>query len=139
MKRILLDVNVVLDVLMDRRPHANVSSFVWAAVERGHLKGLLAAHGVTTIHYLVRSARGVGAARSAVDGILRVLDVARVDGEVIRRALRLGWSDFEDAVTAAAAEAAHCQAIVSRDPKGFPHSPVRVITPEAAAPLLMKD
>jgi hypothetical protein len=49
MKRILLDVNVVLDVLRDRKPHADASSFVWAAVERGHLKGWLAAHGVTTI------------------------------------------------------------------------------------------
>jgi hypothetical protein len=53
MKRILLDVNVVLDVLLDRAPHADASSFIWAAVERGHLNGWLAAHGVTTIHYLV--------------------------------------------------------------------------------------
>ena len=139
MKRILLDVNVVLDVLLDRKPHADASSFVWAAVERGQLKGWLAAHGVTTIHYLVRNARGMAAARDTVDDILRVLDVARVDGEVIRKALRLGWPDFEDAVTAAAAEAARCEAIVTRDPKGFPRSPVRVITPEAAAPLLLKD
>jgi predicted nucleic acid-binding protein len=79
----------------------------------------------------------MAAARDTVDDILRVLDVARVDGEVIRRALRLGWPDFEDAVTAAAAEAARCEAIVTRDPKGFPRSPVRVITPEAAAPLLL--
>ena len=70
MKRILLDVNVVLDVLLDPKPHADASSFVWAAVERGHLKGWLAAHGVTTIHYLVRNARGMSAARSTVDDLL---------------------------------------------------------------------
>ena len=139
MKRILLDVNVILDVLLDRKPHADASSLVWAVVERGHLKGLLAAHGVTTIHHLVRSARGRAAAGRTVDEILRVLDVARVDGEVVRRALRLDWPDFEDAVTAAAADAAHCDAIVTRDPKGFPRSPVRVITAEAAAPLLLND
>src|SRR5258706_2503335 len=139
MKRILLDVNVVLDVLVDRKPLADDSSCVWAAVERGHLKGWLAAHGVTTVYYLVRSARGRAAARRTVDDILRVLDVARVDDEVIRRALRLDWPDFDDAVTAAAAEAAHCDAIVTRDPKGFPRSPVRVITPEAAVPLFLKD
>jgi len=51
---------------------------------------------------------------------------------VIGRALTLGWRDFEDAVCAAAAEAAGCKAIVTRDPRGFTDSPVEVMEPEAA-------
>jgi len=74
-------------------------------------------------------------ARNTVESILQVLDVAAVDMQVLRRALQFGWVDFEDAVTAAAAESTKCEAIVSRDPKGFPRSPVRVLSPEAAAPL----
>ena len=50
----------------------------------------------------------------------------------LRSALALGWGDFEDAVTAAAARRAKCHAIVTRDPKGFPRSPVRVVTPDEA-------
>jgi predicted nucleic acid-binding protein len=136
MKKILLDINVILDILLDRKPHVAASALVWMAIETGKAQGLVPAHGVTTIHYLVQHARGAGAARRTVDAILQVLDVAAVDGEVLRRAMRLGWPDLEDAVTAAAAEAAHCDAIVSRDPKGFPASPVPVITPEAAAALV---
>jgi hypothetical protein len=45
--------------------------------------------------------------------------------------------DFEDSVTAAAAELAGCDLIVTRDPKGFRGSPVRALAPEAAAPLLV--
>jgi predicted nucleic acid-binding protein len=136
MKKILLDINVILDVLLDRKPHATASAVVWAAVETGQAKGWVAAHGLTTIHYLVRKARGAAAARRTVESIMEVFDVARIDSAVIHRALALGWIDFEDAVTAAAAESAHCDLIVTRDPKGFPESPVRVIRPEAAAPLL---
>jgi predicted nucleic acid-binding protein len=134
--RFLLDINVILDILLDRKPHVAASALVWTAIESGKVNGSLPAHAVTTIHYLVRRERGAATARRTVDAILRVLDVAKVDAEVIRRALELGWGDFEDAVTAAAAEAAHCQAVVTRDPKGFPGSPVRVVTPEAAASLV---
>ena len=52
MKRVLVDVNVVLDVLLDRQPHVEASAAVWAAIETGSSEGLLAAHAVTTIHYL---------------------------------------------------------------------------------------
>ena len=138
MKRILLDINVILDILLDRKPHVSASAFVWAAVETGQAKGWVPAHGLTTIHYLVRNARGAPAARRTIESIMKVLDAARVDSTVIRRALALGWADFEDAVTAAAAESAHCELIISRDVKGFRDSPVRVMAPEAVAPLLLK-
>ena len=49
MKRALFDVNVVLDVLLDRKPHVEASAAAWAAVETGAAQGLLAAHAVTTI------------------------------------------------------------------------------------------
>ena len=87
---------------------------------------------------LVRKARGAAAARRTIGIILQVLDVAGVDSNVIKNSLLLGWPDFEDAVTAAAAEAAGCDAIITRDPKGFPDSHVRVLTPETAAALLVK-
>jgi predicted nucleic acid-binding protein len=138
MKRILVDVNVVLDVLLDREPHVAASSAVWAAIETGAADGLLAAHAVTTIHYLVRKEQGTAKARRTLGAILRVFAVATVDGTVIQEALRLAGPDFEDSVTAAAARLAGCDLIVTRDPKGFRDSLVRVLTPEAAAPLLAR-
>ena len=56
-----------------------------------------------------------------------VLRMLRGAAKVLRRALALGWPDFEDAVCASAAEFCGCDAIVTRDPKGFAESPVRVV------------
>jgi predicted nucleic acid-binding protein len=137
MKRILFDVNVVLDVLLDRQPYAEASAAAWAAVESGVAEGLLAAHAVTTIHYLVRKETENIKARRIISAILRVFGVATVDGAVLQEALQLPLSDFEDAVTAAAARLAGCECIVTRDPKGFRGSPVRPLTPEAVAPLFV--
>ncbi len=138
MKRILFDTNVVLDVLLDRQPYVEASAAAWAAVETGISEGMLAAHAVTTIHYLVRKEMGNIKARRIVSAILRVFGVATVDGAVVQEALQLPLSDFEDAVTAAAARLAGCECIVTRDPKGFRGSPVRALTPEAVTPLLDK-
>ena len=139
MKRILFDTNVVLDVLLDRQPHVEASAAAWAAVETGISEGMLAAHAVTTIHYLVRKEMGNIKARRIVTAILRVFGVAAVDGAVVQEALQLPFPDFEDAVTAAAARLAGCECIVTRDPRGFRGSPVRSLTPEAVTPLLDKQ
>jgi predicted nucleic acid-binding protein len=136
MKRILFDVNVVLDVLLDRRPHTVASAAVWGAVETGDAEGLLAAHAATTIHYLARKDIGPSKTREILAAILRVFGIAPVDAAVIEEALQLPCTDFEVAVTAAAARRAGCDHIVTRDPKGFRGSPVRSLTPEVALQIL---
>jgi hypothetical protein len=136
MKRILFDINIVLDVLPDRQPCADASTGAWAAVETGVAEGMLAAHAVTTLHYLIRKEMGNTKAARTISAILGVFQVAAVDGAVIQDALQLPVADFEDAVTAAAARLAGCECIVTRDQKGFRGSSVRSLTPEAVMPLL---
>ena len=135
MKRVLVDANVVLDVLLDRQPHAKASAAVWTAIETGRSEGLLAAHAVTTIHYLIRKELGSARAKRTISAMLRVFRVAAVDGPVLLDALELPMADFEDAVTAAAAGLAGCDFIVTRDPKSLRGAPIRHLTPEAAAAL----
>jgi predicted nucleic acid-binding protein len=132
-KRILLDVNLILDVLLDRRPNADAASAVWSAVEQDRVEGLLTAHAVTTIHYLNAREVGAKAARETTTALLSVFGVAAVDETVLLTAVALGFKDFEDAVTAAAAQRARCAAIVTSNPRDFKASPVRVLTPAEAA------
>jgi predicted nucleic acid-binding protein len=139
MKRLLIDVNVVLDVLLERRPHADAASRVWTAVELGRADGLLSAHAVTTIHYLNGRQVSPTVARETTSAILSVFGVAAVDDAVVGEAMALGWPDFEDAVTAAAARRARCHAIVTRNAADFRRSPVRVLPPEQAAAWLGID
>ena len=138
MNRVLVDVNVVLDVLFERDPHFASSAAVCLAVEKGATEGLLAAQAVTTIYYFVRKEQGPARAARAIGSILRLFRVAAVDGSVLHEALQLVGPDFEDSVTAAAARLAGCDLIVTRDPAGFRGSPLRVLTPEEAAPLLSR-
>jgi predicted nucleic acid-binding protein len=130
--RVLVDLNVVLDVLLDRAPHAEDAAALWAAVEAGEAEGRLCAHAVTTLHYLATRARGRAFAERCVRDVTSVFAVSPVDGAVVARALTLGFVDFEDAVTAAAAEADGCAALVSRDAGGFRDCPLPVLHAAAA-------
>ena len=131
MKRFLLDLNVILDVILDREESVAAAQ-LWALLERGKGRGFVPAHGVTTVFYLVARAQGASFASQAIDGMLRVFAVAPVDEKVLRRALALGWNDFEDAVCASAAEACRSDAIVTRDAKGFVDARVQAIDPGTA-------
>jgi predicted nucleic acid-binding protein len=129
LRPLLVDRNVVLDVLLRRELHLATSAAVWAAVERQCIAAMLPAHGVTTIFYLAAKALGREAARRVVSDLLLVFAVAPIDTIVLRRAASTSLADFEDAVTAAAAEAAGCDFVVTRDPSGFAGSGVPAITP----------
>lgn len=136
MKRLLVDINVLLDAILVRPLHAGKAAGIWDAVEGGRVTGVVSAHEVTTLFYLLARARGAVAASRAVADVLRLFEVAPVDEQVLRRALNLGWADFEDAVSVAAAEEVACDFIVSRDPAGFRMSPVETVDPASALALL---
>ena len=132
MERVLVDLNVLLDVLLDRPPHADAASELWAAIESGAVEGLLAAHSVTTLHYLATRSGGRAFGDRCVASVLSVFSVANVDASVLQRAIAMRWPDFEDAVCAAAATAAGCQVIVTRDPRGFRKGPLPAMSPTEA-------
>jgi predicted nucleic acid-binding protein len=135
-KRLLLDTNIVLDVLMDRHPHATASLAVFAAVENGKAEGLIAAHAITTLHYLLSREAGEAGAKQALRTLLRLFGVAAVDSDIIQQALQASGQDFEDSVTTAAARASGCHLIVTRDPKGFRRSPIPALNPALTLALL---
>jgi predicted nucleic acid-binding protein len=134
--RLLLHVNVVLDLLLDREPFAAAAKALWASAELERIEVLLPAHGVTTIFYITSRERDARFARRVVQEILSVAAVAPVDGGVLDRAFTLPCPDFEDAVCQAAAEAADCSILVTRDPSGYRGAGLPVLDPDTAVALL---
>lgn len=127
--RILFDTNVVLDVLLNRAPHASAAARLMAEVERKRIQGLLGATTLTTIHYLASSAVGAARARRHLQSLLTLCEVAAVGREVLWDALSLSFRDFEDAVLHEAARRAGATGIVTRDPAGFSRASLSVYSP----------
>ena len=127
--RILIDTNVVLDVLLNREPWVQQSSGVWKAVDSGQLSGYVPASAITDIFYVARRLTDTEKARQAVSICLEAFNVVGVDREILEQALLLSSSDYEDNVILACAINKDLDAIVTRNRKDFPESPVRIMTP----------
>ncbi|MFA7243219.1 MAG: PIN domain-containing protein [Sulfuricellaceae bacterium] len=127
--RLLLDTNVILDVLTGREPMVKDSAAVLTYIDEGHAVGLVAAHAVTTIYYLLTKHSGQAKASAAIVDLINLVRVAPVDHEVILQALSLGWRDFEDAVQGAAAVRAQATHLITRNPKDFSAHTLPVLSP----------
>lgn len=136
MKRLLLDTNVILDLLLQRDEHEAAAIQVWNAISCGEATGFVAAHAVTTIQYFLRKAISAEGSQIALRDMLTVLSVAVVSHDTLTQALDYKWHDFEDAVTAACAMQSQCDLLVTRDPRGFRRAPCRVVSPRQAVTLL---
>ncbi|MFC1575397.1 type II toxin-antitoxin system VapC family toxin [Gemmatimonadota bacterium] len=117
--KLLLDINVLLDVLLQRDPWAEPAANLLTQIERGEAEGFVAGHTLTTIHYVVSRARDQQLAAAAVTDLLRFMEVIPVEKVDFSQALVLPMDDFEDAVQAAAALKIGVDYIVTRDEKGF--------------------
>ncbi|HST58836.1 MAG TPA: PIN domain-containing protein [Longimicrobium sp.] len=134
--KLLLDVNVVLDVALNRMPFVVDAARVLTGIDRGRAQGYVAAHTVTTVFYVVAKNQGYQGAVAAVAELLRILDVVPAERADLSQALSLGWRDFEDAVQSVSATKAGADYIVTRDLKDFRDSVVPVCEPAFVLPLL---
>lgn len=92
--KVLVDTNVVLDVLLDRRPSSEAAAQVLALVEESRIEGFLGATTVTTIDYLLGQALTPAKAREALQRLLGLFEIAPVNRSVIEQAMRSGISAF---------------------------------------------
>ena len=127
--RLFLDTNVVLDVFANRQPWADDSTAVLALIERGEADGFIAAHTVTTLHYLFAKHLGRDQAAAVLLDLLSLVHAVGVDHEVLIKAASLGWPDFEDAVQAICALEIEADHLVTRDQQSFKPLTISVVTP----------
>jgi predicted nucleic acid-binding protein len=128
--KVMLDLNVLLDVVQQREPHFAASAQVLAMAARGDLWAFVPPHAITTLYYLVAKYGDRDRADSTVDWLLAKTQMQPAGRDDFLRARSLGLADFEDAVVAALAEAARCRYIISRNARHFDGSPVPALTPE---------
>jgi predicted nucleic acid-binding protein len=119
----------MLDFLARREPFFESSASALDTVLYGQTTGVLPAHGVTTLYYLLSKTRNKDKAFEAVRWLLDHFEVAACSQSTLLRAVELDMTDYEDAVVAAHAEEANCDRIVTRNVSDFTRSPVPAVMP----------
>ena len=128
--KVMIDLNVLLDVIQKREPHFAASAKMLALVAGNKLNAYLPAHCITTLHYIIQKHTDTATANNAIDWVLGKLHIQPERERDFLRARSLPMNDFEDAVVAAIAESSGCVAIITRNVTDFSKSPISAITPE---------
>ncbi|MGA7613856.1 MAG: PIN domain-containing protein [Thermoanaerobaculia bacterium] len=127
--RILIDTDVLLDLALDRAPHAEAASRVLERVENGAVSAVVAWHTISNLYYLLASFADRKKALNFIRDLIGIVEVAPTGTAALRTALNLGMNDFEDAMQVAAALAAGVDVIVTRNVGDFRKAPLRAIRP----------
>lgn len=133
--RLLLDINILLDVAF-QRPGEPASSQVITRCGHEH-EAWLAWHSLATLAYLIERQQSAASAREFVRSLLGWAEVAATQHADALQALEWPMPDFEDALQAAAAVACGADVILTRNGRDFKGSPVPAMTPEAFIKLHM--
>jgi predicted nucleic acid-binding protein len=128
--KIMLDLNVMLDIFQERHPYYSASSMVISKVLNFEVIGLLPSHALTTIYYLTSKYSGKQKADELIDWMLSHFEVVAAYKASFIRARSLPINDFEDAVIVSLAESANCNFIITRNITDFKESPIKALTPE---------
>lgn len=133
MKHWFLDTNVVMDFLADRQPFAQTTEVLFRLAYAQRVRLYVASLSFSHLFYLLRRSHGAATARQMLVDLQGLVYVTTVDAATVQQALTSGLTDFEDALQYYAATSAPAiEAIITRDPKGFRHSALPVLTPAEA-------
>ena len=137
--KVLFDTNVILDVLLARRPHVRAAAVLLSFVDQGKIEGVVCATTMTTLHYLASKAVGAADAIQHLRTLFEIFSVAAVDRSVLKSALELSFSDFEDAVLHEAGRVSGVAAIVTRNTRDFAKATLPVLSPDELLAIVIAD
>ena len=127
---ILVDTDVLIDLALDRDPHADSAEALVTFLERRPRMAFVAWHSLSNFYYIVSPIRGREAARGFLVDLTGFVTVAPADTESLRYAADLPLPDFEDAMQVAAARACGASVIVTRNVRDYRRSPIPASSPQ---------
>jgi hypothetical protein len=127
--RVLLNINVVLNVLVVRPPWFPEAAQVWDAHRNGQIVAGIAAFTVPTLFYVMRRQTDLSHAQDAVRICLTTFEIVPVQRSTLEAAQNLLGTDYEDNLQLACALEGKMDGLVTRDPSGYPGAAIPVLTP----------
>ena len=130
MKKVLIDLNIILDFLNRRNFHQEAAHLINMCAE-STLTGYICAHEVTTLSYfLLKEQKDKNKVVTAISTLLDIFQIIPIDETILKAALLSPITDYEDAVIEVSAVKFNVDYILSRNISDFKLSRIPTYTPE---------
>ena len=126
---VLLDTDVVIDFLMAREPFAQRAREIFELNAQRKIECYIASITPLNVFYVARKSLNLKGRLEIIRQLLLQVKVTSIGHEILLRAFDFGFSDYEDAVQYACAEADGLEAIVTRNVDDYKNAKLPVFTP----------
>ncbi|MEM7548150.1 MAG: PIN domain-containing protein [Bacteroidota bacterium] len=138
--KVFLDSDVLIDFLLDRKPHSEYSLQLLDYCEKGILESYTSVLCISNIHYIIRRVVGERKARKIIIELTDLVDIIGVSRQDIENALLSDFNDFEDAIQhSVVLQNKEIKSIITRNVKDYKNSKVSVISPDALVKIINDD
>ena len=134
--KIFLDTDILIDVALDRVPHAAPAGTLLDRLEKNDAAGFMAWHSAANFYYLVSPKRGKRDTRLFLLELTEFIEIAPSSTEILRQAVILNLPDFEDSMQVSAAIACGADVIATRNIRDYTKAPIEAATPASVLKLM---
>jgi predicted nucleic acid-binding protein len=130
MTDIFIDTDVIIDFLIDRKPHSREVAIIFTLIEQKKLKGYVSSLTFSNLYYVLRKIVSHNKVIAKLDSISRLLTILKFDQQTIKDAIASGFTDFEDSIQYyCALDYKKIDVIITGNTKDFKTSEIPVMTP----------
>ena len=131
MDHVLIDADVILDFLYDRKPYSEFSAQVFLLCEKGKIMGYTTPVIISNVYYILSRNAKHGEIIDKIKQLMTILEISIIDKNTIVEALNSKFKDFEDAIQNYSAENNDLiKIILTRNTKDYKESRLAIMTPE---------
>jgi len=128
---VLIDTNVVMDSLLQRKPFSQNADEIIDMCESGEVQGFLACHTFPNVFYILRKHYSIEERKDILFLLAKTFTVIGIDAEMILSAINSeNFHDIEDSLQTECAAKMNLDYIITRDSSGFVESKIPAISPD---------
>ena len=128
MKKITVDINILLDFLNKRNKHQQAAKII-ELCNANKIQGYLCAHEITTLAYfLMKNYNNSQKVKLVLNKLLDIFEIIPINAVILRRSLDSEINDFEDAVIEISSYENEIDYIVTRNLADFKNSRVKSLS-----------
>jgi len=130
MTDLFIDTDVIIDFLIDRKPHSREAAIIFTLIENKKLKGYVSTLTFSNLYYVLRKFEPHNKVIAKLDSISKMLTILKVDQQTIKNAIASRFTDFEDSIQYyCALDNKKIDVLITRNTKHYKNSEIPVMTP----------
>ena len=125
----IIDTNIVLDILYNRKPFVIDSLNVFRLCETKKIEGYISTLFIANIIYILRKELNNNKIKEILEKLSHILKIVDLIENDLKKACTFEYKDYEDAVQTVQADRVKSQYIISRNQTDFINKHLKVISP----------